>query len=147
MGRTKEKPVKRASYEDSIDVVGKVVMARVNPLRMAILLPDGRELEADFGPEEEDAVLGALCRHRICKVRVQGRARYSKDGLAQRITKVDRLEGSLDKDRPYDPSRKPIWEVIDELLADVPEEELAKLPRDGATQHDHYIYGLPKRKE
>ncbi|HUT32809.1 MAG TPA: hypothetical protein VNE39_04975 [Planctomycetota bacterium] len=40
---------------------------------------------------------------------------------------------------------KPIWEVIDEIMADVPEEELAKLPRDGAAEHDHYIYGTPKR--
>ncbi len=50
--------------------------------------------------------------------------------------------------RPRMPLRrkaKPIWEVIDEIMAKVPEEELAKLPRDGAAQHDHYIYGTPKR--
>ena len=40
---------------------------------------------------------------------------------------------------------KPIWEVIDEIMAKVPDEELAKLPRDGAAEHDHYIYGTPKR--
>jgi len=28
-------------------------------------------------------------------------------------------------------------------MADVPPEELAKLPKDG--EHDHYIYGWPKR--
>jgi len=28
---------------------------------------------------------------------------------------------------------------------DVPDEELERLPVDGAAQHDHYIYGLPKR--
>jgi len=27
------------------------------------------------------------------------------------------------------------------------EEVLAKLPRDGASQHDHYIYGTPKRTD
>ncbi len=27
---------------------------------------------------------------------------------------------------------KPIWELVDEIMADVPDEELAKLPRDGA---------------
>jgi Arc/MetJ-type ribon-helix-helix transcriptional regulator len=43
------------------------------------------------------------------------------------------------------PDYKPIWEIIDEIMADVPPEELAKLPIDGAEQHDHYIYGTPKR--
>jgi hypothetical protein len=40
---------------------------------------------------------------------------------------------------------KPIWEEIDEITAAVPDEEFLKLPADGAAQHDHYIYGLPKR--
>lgn len=29
----------------------------------------------------------------------------------------------------------------------LPEEVLARLPHDGASQHDHYIYGTPKRKD
>jgi predicted DNA-binding antitoxin AbrB/MazE fold protein len=41
----------------------------------------------------------------------------------------------------------PIWEQIIALTADAPPEELAKLPVDGASQHDHYIYGTPKRPE
>ena len=40
---------------------------------------------------------------------------------------------------------KPIWEVADDLRKSVPLEEWAKLPTDGAAQHDHYIYGTPKR--
>lgn len=40
---------------------------------------------------------------------------------------------------------KPIWEIAEELFGVIPDEELAKLPIDGAAQHDHYLYGLPKR--
>jgi hypothetical protein len=40
---------------------------------------------------------------------------------------------------------KPISEAIAEIMADVPPEELARLPQDGASQHDHYTYGWPKR--
>src|SRR5437870_10497354 len=29
----------------------------------------------------------------------------------------------------------------------LPEAVLARLPRDGASQHDHYIYGTPKRAD
>jgi Arc/MetJ-type ribon-helix-helix transcriptional regulator len=40
---------------------------------------------------------------------------------------------------------KPIWDEALELTADVPEQEWDKLPSDLAEQHDHYIYGTPKR--
>lgn len=39
---------------------------------------------------------------------------------------------------------KPIWEIAEELMEDISEEEQKQLPRDGAVQHDHYIYGTPK---
>lgn len=32
-----------------------------------------------------------------------------------------------------------------EIWADMPDEVRAKLPSDGADEHDHYIYGTPKR--
>jgi predicted DNA-binding antitoxin AbrB/MazE fold protein len=44
-------------------------------------------------------------------------------------------------------ARPPIWERIAALTADAPPEELAKLPIDGASQLDHYLYGTPKRPE
>jgi Arc/MetJ-type ribon-helix-helix transcriptional regulator len=46
---------------------------------------------------------------------------------------------------PSTEARKPIWEVFEEITASIPEEEWARLPADGAEQHDHYIYGTPKR--
>jgi hypothetical protein len=41
---------------------------------------------------------------------------------------------------------RPIGLVIQERMKRVPAEILASMPKDGASQHDHYIYGLPKRK-
>jgi len=41
--------------------------------------------------------------------------------------------------------KKSFGEIAAELLADVPEEVFDRLPTDGAAQHDHYIYGTPKR--
>jgi antitoxin component of MazEF toxin-antitoxin module len=43
--------------------------------------------------------------------------------------------------------RVPVWERIIALTADAPPEELEKPPTDGASQHDHYLYGTPKRPE
>ena len=42
--------------------------------------------------------------------------------------------------------RRPIWEVIANNMKGVPAEDLALLPRDGASQIDHYVYGVPKRE-
>jgi hypothetical protein len=42
-------------------------------------------------------------------------------------------------------ARPPIWEAFIEASLDIPDEELDRLPADGAAQHDHYIYGTPKR--
>ena len=44
-----------------------------------------------------------------------------------------------------EPARLPIWERIVALTTDAPPDELAKPPIDGASQHDHYLYGTPKR--
>ena len=41
--------------------------------------------------------------------------------------------------------KKHIWSVAAELVAEIPADDLAGLPVDGAAQHDHYIYGTPKR--
>lgn len=41
--------------------------------------------------------------------------------------------------------QKPVWERILERMADVPDEAFDKLPTDLAEQHDHYLYGTPKR--
>lgn len=43
--------------------------------------------------------------------------------------------------------QRPISEDIREIWADMPENVRAKLPADGASQVDHYVYGLPKRNQ
>jgi molybdopterin-guanine dinucleotide biosynthesis protein len=37
-------------------------------------------------------------------------------------------------------------DIVLEWMSDAPAEDMAKMPRDGASQHDHYIYGWPKRE-
>jgi Arc/MetJ-type ribon-helix-helix transcriptional regulator len=65
---------------------------------------------------------------------------------------VQRLDQEQAQAKPMaasqtDPTRphKPIWERVLERSAAIPDEEWEKLPVDGAEQHDHYIYGTPKR--
>jgi hypothetical protein len=44
------------------------------------------------------------------------------------------------------PNKRHIADLIVESMQDVPAEIMASMPEDGASQHDHYIYGWPKRE-
>jgi hypothetical protein len=46
-----------------------------------------------------------------------------------------------------EPDSRPIWEVIVDNMKDVPPDVMDAMPADGASQHDHYIYGWPRREE
>jgi plasmid stability protein len=37
-------------------------------------------------------------------------------------------------------------EIVLARMRNVPPEIMATMPKDGASQHDHYIYGWPKRE-
>jgi hypothetical protein len=42
---------------------------------------------------------------------------------------------------------RPIWEVMLDNIKDVSAEEFAMLPKDGASEHDHYLYGHPRKEQ
>ncbi len=48
---------------------------------------------------------------------------------------------------PVNNPKRPIWDVIAGRMKMLPPEVFERLPEDGASQHDHYIYGLPKRDQ
>ncbi len=58
---------------------------------------------------------------------------------------LDFVEFLDQKTQPKE-SEKGIWDVLDEAAASIPSEERAKMPPDGSYQHDHYLYGTPKRE-
>ena len=65
---------------------------------------------------------------------------------------VEQAAPLAERSAPFEqePVRDPkprIWEVIAERVQALPPEVLERLPEDGASQHDHYIYGLPKREQ
>ena len=65
----------------------------------------------------------------------------SAEDYARRLLEDDLKELAA---RPPAPERRHISEIIADIVADVPPEEFAKLPKDGASEHDHYLYGHPK---
>lgn len=63
---------------------------------------------------------------------------------------LDALDAKEQQETPPPAKEKkrstvPVWQRFQDATRSIPEEELAALPPDGASEHDHYLYGLPKR--
>ena len=75
--------------------------------------------------------------------RVQDLPEDEQDRVAQLI--LDEVETFGKENGEEEPQHKPISEVIQEITKDVPDEVWETLPKDGAAEIDHYLYGSPKR--
>jgi hypothetical protein len=83
--------------------------------------------------DEVAAALSAKAKSRGLSVE-----QYAQHVLEEDLEKQPGAEGSF--------TARPISEGIAQIMAATPPEELATLPVDGASEHDHYVYGWPKRK-
>jgi hypothetical protein len=56
-------------------------------------------------------------------------------------------EVAADAHRIYEEeAHKSIWEIIDEVISDVPEAVLNSLPADGAERHDYYLHATGEQE-
>jgi hypothetical protein len=39
----------------------------------------------------------------------------------------------------------PVWKLVEERTKNLPDSAFESLPQDGASEHDHYLYGSPKK--
>jgi D-lyxose ketol-isomerase len=108
-------------------------------------LDDGVKVPARFSAEQEDLVTEALREHASRRLHVKGTAEFHPDGRIKAITAIADLEIRPVGEIAFDPSAKPIWEVIEEIGAAVPAGEWASVPADGAQNLDHYLYGHAKK--
>jgi hypothetical protein len=59
------------------------------------------------------------------------------------------IEKQAEPMAPNPPAERPLQtaaQIILDSMRDIPPEIMATMPTDGASQHDHYIYGWPKRE-
>ncbi|MFQ6096104.1 MAG: hypothetical protein ACE5O2_00125 [Armatimonadota bacterium] len=133
------------SYEAPLDVTGEVLEADVRQRRFQVWLDRETCVTVSFAPGQERLVVDALRDHETVHVRIVGRGEHSAEGKPTRVTQVDELWLQPVGEVPFDPSARPIEEVLAELAAEVPQEEWDSLPRDLTDNLDHYVYGTPKR--
>jgi hypothetical protein len=58
------------------------------------------------------------------------------------------VEGMLREEEDKQPREtvRPIWEIIEEISSQAPPGTWDSVPTDGSVNHDHYLYGAPKKK-
>jgi hypothetical protein len=135
------------TYEDEIDLVGEVRKADLDGCSFSIRLQDGKKVEGRFSSDQERVVINALQDHDTTHLRLVGRGTFNRQsGALQRIITVDDLTPIPATGIEYDETERPIWEIAQEIGAEVPDEEWSKVPRDMAENLDHYLYGTPKRE-
>jgi hypothetical protein len=86
-------------------------------------------------PDSKEAALKA-------KAQAQG---VSAEQYVQQMVDRD-LEGPAMSPSKAASSRH-ISEVIREIVSDAPPDVFETLPTDGASEHDHYLYGTTKRNQ
>ena len=133
-----------AGYNDRVDLTGEVRTVDLGGT-FTVRLGDGAKVPAKFSPEQENLVTEALRDHASRRLRVNGTAEFHPDGKIKAIIAIADLEIRPLGEVLFDPSAKPIWEVIEEIGAAVPVGEWENVPADGARNLDHYLFGHAKK--
>jgi hypothetical protein len=133
------------SYEDIVELTGEIRAADLDGSNFALKLADGTKIFGKFSPEQETLITDVLREHAQRWLHVKGRAEFFPTGQMKRLVTVEALDVQLAGEKTFDAGVRPIWDIIEEIGAAVPSREWDKVPRDGAVNLDHYLYGHPKK--
>jgi predicted RNase H-like HicB family nuclease len=70
----------------------------------------------------------------------------SLDSVVTEIKEVIRAYLEEPDQPASDSTGRSLLDLFTEITSDMTPVEIDQLPKDGAEQHDHYIYGTPKRQ-
>lgn len=145
--RERARALRTDRYCDRIDISGTVVLADVEGSRFQVKIGDQPSVPGEFPPEYEEDVLDALRNYSRARVRVVGRGEFDfATRRLQRILNIESMEVTGGPGpNPECVPEKPLWQLAEELAAQVPPEDWAKLPTDAAANLDKYLYGGPRR--
>jgi hypothetical protein len=131
------------SHESSVEEIGEVLEADVRQKKFQLWIDGKTGVPVAFSDAQENEVTTALKEHRRVRMQVKGRAEVSHQGKLLRFNEVESLKIVQIGEGSFDPSSRPVEEILTELAQEVPHEEWDKLPADLTDHLDHYLYGTP----
>jgi hypothetical protein len=72
------------------------------------------------------------------------RAKAQEQGVSAEQYVQQILDRDLEQSTPSTVSSEPFWQTFTRQMRSLPE-VFDRLPPDGAAEHDHYLYGSPKK--
>jgi hypothetical protein len=141
----RERLKKRDNHYEPVELHGEVRAADLDDRRFSLRLDDGTRIVAPFRPDQEQAITEALSQYATRRLRLNGRGELARNRKVKRLASVESV----------------IVEVVDEtnshrkgsrsgksreISSRVSRHEWSKVPRDGAKNLDHYLYGAPKEE-
>lgn len=129
-----------------VEIQAEVTMVNVANQKLQLKLDDGRSVSASFKTEQEKLVTEALMQHKTIRLEISGEATFTLEGELDTIIDIHSLNITPLQADDSSISKPPIWVSFQEILNDIPNEILDKLPSDSASELDHYLYGKPKKK-
>lgn len=77
------------------------------------------------------------------KAHIQAGHFHDADEVIERA--LDALDERMPSTEDAIPPVEPFWKSFARRVHALPDEVFERLPSDGASEHDHYLYGAPKR--
>ncbi len=74
------------------------------------------------------------------------KAKAEAEGLSSVEEWIEKQAEPMPPNPPVERPLETAARIILDSMRDIPPEIMATMPTDGASQHDHYIYGWPKRE-
>lgn len=131
-------------YEDTVELEGEVRAADLDGRRFVVRYGSDQKVDGVFADEMEEDIITALRQHKSCRLWVSGKGLFSRDGALKRILAISDWAMHDSDQGCFDPSVRPIWEVLGELGAQVPDEDWATVPHSSSSIIDEHLYEKAK---
>ena len=136
--------IAESSYEDELDITGRVLEADVRQRKFQVWIDDRSNIVASFTQEQETLITSALKNHASMRLRVKGRGEFTPDGKPRKIVQATQLELVKGEEFGFDDEAPAVEEVMAAIFRDVPDGDWDRVPTDLSHRLDSYIYGSDK---
>ena len=133
--------IAEASYEDELDITGRVLEADVRKRQFQIWIDEKTSVVASFTREQEAQITSALKEHESVRLRVRGRGEFTPEGKPRKVYQVVSLDSISSDGTGFDAGAPQIEDVITNIFRDIPDGEWDQIPTDLSRRLDSYVSG------
>ena len=133
--------IAETSYEDELDITGRVLEADVRKRQFQIWIDEKTSVVASFTREQEAQITSALKGHESVRLRVRGRGEFTPEGKPRKVYQVVSLDSISSDGTGFDTGAPQIEDVITNIFRDIPDGEWDQIPTDLSRRLDSYVSG------